>query len=142
MPRVAAAAKAILALAPASKLEPPTDLPADAKAIWNATVSALPSTYFNGEHVEMLRMYCMHSLYARALEAEIAVALIAEDRKLMAALMRAHALQSQRVASLGTKLRITPQSNKPAQQAQNQRANYTTGPKPWDWRAPDRDPAA
>jgi hypothetical protein len=124
---------ASLAVPSGSRLEPSADLPAEAAEVFRTVVEALPPNWFKPEHRALIEAFAVHSANARYLATQIDVARANnEPIAVVAQLMRLHSSQTARLSSLSTKLRLSPQANQRAQQAQNSRAAHVPGPKPWE----------
>ena len=94
----------------------------------------MPSDWFGGDNAPVLTELVRHISYSRKLGRELEAVQGKSgpvNRKLMLQLMRAHALQSNRVADLSTRLRLTPQSVN-RDKASTLRKNEPSGPLPWN----------
>jgi len=128
---------------PSQRERPPKDLTVKQQAIWRELVASVDRDWF-GDTRPLLTELCAHVDYARMIAGAIETvrAKLAElelgskEHKAMsrqlAGLLRAHGIQSSSIASLSTKLRLTPQSRQSARRADQVRAR--TGPRPWEWR--------
>jgi hypothetical protein len=96
----------------------------------------MPSKWITGENACMLVQLCRHVIYARGLAREITElqrSTAADEREHRLALMRLHVQQSQSIANLATKLRLTNQSRATNFQARTQAARAgTAATRPWD----------
>jgi hypothetical protein len=134
---------------------PPAQLDARERAIWIKITARLPVEWFTAETQPMLVELCRHIRIADDLSADrvVARAAIDEIRKqsqpdteaLVAAMqeyravLRAHGYQSERISSLATKLRLTPQARYAPSTAKREAGKVFEGPDPWnDW---GNDPA-
>ena len=120
---------------------PPTDLTPTQRKIWRELVADLDRDWFS-DTAHMLKELCAHIDYARMLAAgieQVRTRLAAvevgskEERTLsreLSSLLRSHGKQSASIASLSTKLRLTPQARQSARRADQVR--HRTGPRPWE----------
>jgi hypothetical protein len=130
---------------------PPPELDERERKIWRTITSQLPDNWFSADNMPLLKELCRHVRHADDLSVDIALArgeiervraepkrdpfnklwleALAEYRSLL----RLHALQSQQIGVLSTKMRLTPQSRYDKTYA----AKTTRGssyPDPWsDW---------
>src|SRR5690348_4514655 len=110
------------------RIKPPHDLHDDEVEIWSAMVSERPTDWFSASSAPLLAQLCRHVLHARRV-AELIKRAIAEisvndyDR-----LLRMKERETRVIASLSTKLRLTPQATT------NHRGNHMfvrIGRPPW-----------
>jgi hypothetical protein len=135
--RKSAEAQAIAALVfPAQPPPPPDDLTAEEVVEWRAIVGALPTDWFNSGSLPVLRELVRHIVLSRQVARELRTfdggslkdpAVFRQFRRLTAV----HLQQSNRIASLSTKLRLTPQSRYDPAKAARHSAGFAV-PKPWD----------
>jgi hypothetical protein len=135
---------------------PPVELEPREKRIWRDIVASLPADWFTTSQ-PVLTELCRHIRYSNELAVDVAQARTAIDQikmmpepplKLLLAamrdyriLLRSHGYQSERVANLSTKLRLSPQSRYQASTAQVRATEEPAGPEPWnDWAGADDDP--
>src|SRR6516164_725800 len=108
MPRQSAEAAALEMVAlPAPKLPPPADITEEQATIWRAIVDRLPAAWFGSDNAPVLTELVRHISYARKVAQELEAVQGKSgpaNRKLMLSLLRAHALQSNRIADLSTRL--------------------------------------
>jgi hypothetical protein len=144
-------------VAPEARLpppEPPPELEAREAYIWREITGKLPGDWFAPETTPMLKELCRHIRHADDLAIEMAemraaiesvkqsetmtiverMAAIAQGSKAMAAMLRAHGYQSERIGNLATKLRLTNQAKIPAGSAARKARDemQPTGVRPWD----------
>jgi hypothetical protein len=111
------------------------------QAIWRELVASVDRDWF-GDTRPLLTELCAHIDYARMIAGAIEqvraklveLPLGSKEAKSLsrqlASLLRSHGKQSSAIASLSTKLRLTPQSRQSARRADQVRAR--TGPRPWE----------
>ena len=120
---------------------PPADLTPSQQKIWRSIITSVDRDWF-GDTRPLLTELCAHIDYARMLAGgieEVRARLVGlplgskEERAMsrqLASLLRSHGKQSAAIASLSTKLRLTPQARQSARRADQVRAR--TGPRPWE----------
>lgn len=93
--------------------EPPGELTPEQVQIWHQTVNSLQADWFRGETLALLTQYCRHVVEARYL-GEFIEQMRGNgetfDLREYAAMLRARKGETDAIATLATKLRITPQS--------------------------------
>lgn len=97
-------------LSPNIYLPAPSELNARESAVWRDTVESMPSDWFGGDNVPMLVEYCRAVVMSDLLTGRVQAAFDSHDDKVMADMLRLRDMESKRVASLATKLRLTNQS--------------------------------
>jgi hypothetical protein len=129
---------------------PPPELDAREAKIWRQITGRLPADWFTAASGPMFKELCRHVRLADDLSEDIALARAAIDElrktpeppaKLLTAatrelrtLLRMHGLQSQRIGTLSTQLRLTPQSRYQPSTAEVKAAETPAGVPPWlDW---------
>jgi hypothetical protein len=145
---------------PGQRPPPPEELEPDQQLEWEAITARLPTDWFTGENIPMLKELCRHTTYARELAgqimkvraeiqavmgqsaAETAGSMEVAERKIQAGLrdelcrlLRSHGYQTERIGNLSTKLRLTKQSRYDASSAYRAAKDAgSTTKKPWlDW---------
>ena len=131
---------------PGKRRAPPPELNEREAKTWREIVARLPPGWFTSDNSAVLKELCRHVRLSDDLTADIATARAAVDDARRASistgkllrdylvLLRAHALQSERIGTLSTKLRLTNQSRE-AKAARSQADAASTYPEPWnDWR--------
>ena len=120
---------------------PPKDLTPTQRKIWREIISAVDRDWFNDvtplltelvAHIDYARMIAGAIEQVRAKLAELPLG-SKEERSFsrqLASLLRSHGKQSSAIASLSTKLRLTPQARQSARRASQIRER--TGPRPWE----------
>jgi hypothetical protein len=130
---------AALAIIPGTRPEPPLELEPEEQATWRTITSRLPQSWFTAENMPLLKELCRHVGYADALAADIVQLRQAPtvDVEELRAALRAHALQSERIGNLSTKLRLTKQSRLDRESAGIEARKSAAGVKPWEgWGLP------
>lgn len=155
------------AVIPGAPLPAPVELEPECAAIWNAIVARLPVDWITIENKPLLIAYCRHAIYSErfaqdimalrvtleVLDSEGPPAKAPEKRDWAKAvdtttaklheLHKMHALETDRIIALATKMRFTQQSRYfPDKAATKSRQAPPMGPKPWrDWGDADDKPA-
>ena len=142
MPRKSAAELAVVgAIIPGARPPPPDDLQPEEKTTWTTITASLSSDWFTACNLPMLKELCRHIAYADWLAQDITrLRKLEGNAKTEATLrdaLRAHGLQSERIANLSTKLRLTQRSRYArADAAGSATRDASPYPKPWlDWRS-------
>lgn len=112
--------------------EPPADLNEAEAAEWRTVVGARPPEWFRGGVEPLLAQYVRAIVRARALAPLVAEAL-ASSAPDLGALLRAELAVTNTIATLATRMRLTPQSRYTAQSAATAAKRMADGPKPWEY---------
>jgi hypothetical protein len=141
MSRTSAAAQVVCAI-PAAPLPAPDYLTPEQQKDWQDLVGNLPSNWFSTHDKPLLVELVRHQASARQLSAEIAKirrwsltdlsARTAKRRAIFVRLLRSAVLESETIARLCTRLRLTPQSQQRTRDAGIARQRAPSGPRPWD----------
>jgi hypothetical protein len=139
---------------------PPPELDEREVKIWTQITASLPADWFGASwpvlvelvrHIRLSDDLMTDVAQARAVIDELrktsepSSKLLLEASKRYRVLLRLHATQSQRVGTLATQLRLTPQSRYQASSARTAAAQEASSyPEPWsDWgNEPSSDPAS
>ena len=117
------------------RLDPPDDLPSEQREIWLRVTASRPAEWFGGEHLDMLRSYTRHVVYAdtiaRTLDT-VRAEWLADPERLAdyKDLYKLHELQSRAAAQWATRMRLTQQSVD-KKIAKGKADNFTPGARPW-----------
>jgi hypothetical protein len=133
-----------VAIIPGQREPPPDNLAPAEQEAWRAITAALPHDWFGPEALPMLKELCRHLRYSDLVAAMIREALESDAAESNAdnggglaelvALLRAHGYQTERIANLSTKLRLTNQSRYSSARAADQHRRRAGGGRPWeDW---------
>jgi hypothetical protein len=138
MPRQSVASHAAVEYAlQGPKLAPPVGLTKEQAGYWRALVDAFPAERFGVDHVPVLLELVRHM----ATSARIDEGLSAMKRRPKGAdffaLATAARDEAKLIAALASKLRLTPDTTKAQQQAENERKRTPPGPRPWEARVED-----
>jgi hypothetical protein len=137
--RKSAAELAVGPIIPGARPSPPDDLEPAEQATWREITASLPADWFTAETIPMLRELCRHIHYAAELAKDITrlrkLESNARTDAMLRDVLRAHALQSERIGNISTKLRLTKLSRYArADAAYSASKDAGPYPKPWtDW---------
>jgi hypothetical protein len=109
--RKSAAELAVVPILAEQRPEPPADLSAAEREVWQLTVRGMRGDWFGPEVQPILRCYCTQVVTADVLAEALRTTDIADIRS-YARLLALHRGATKTMVSLATKLRITPQSNR------------------------------
>lgn len=128
-----------LAIAPLIEIEPrpvaPSELVDEEAAEWEKIVARMPAIWFTKETHPLLVQLCRHIVAARRLAQLIHQAAHGDEDfqvEYYMRLLRAITGQTAVIASVSTKLRITPQSSYDAKVAGTAKGNSSDIRKPWE----------
>jgi hypothetical protein len=124
--RTSASAASIIPLGPGMpRIEPPKGFDADEKALWRQIVGTMPADWFDLGSAPMLAKLCEHLVAAdglkKAYKTNGDIELLKNWRE-----------ETKVIASLATKLRLTPQSRYDCFKAANKLKNTVRGIKAWE----------
>lgn len=117
------------------RADAPYDLPDEAADVWHATLEALPAGWIGSEAEPILAAYCRTTVSLRRIGQLIHGCEHGPGDLVLgeyALLLREHARQAQVLKTLGTSLRLTPQSRLRAEGAARRVDGHHKGPKPWE----------
>jgi phage terminase small subunit len=123
-------------LALARRPEPPAHLGDDAAAIWRAITNSLPANWFSAGTLPLLEALCGLTVSQRCTLRALQVAERGGDdfdRESWEKLQKQLGEVSGRIATLATRLRLTPQSRYGARAADTAARTSGDGPKPWEF---------
>jgi hypothetical protein len=137
--RKSAEAQASVATAlvfPAQPPRSPDDLTAEEAVEWRGIVGGLPADWFNSGSLPVLRELVRHIVLSRQVAVELHAfsGISLKDATVLSQfrrLTKLHLEQSNKIASLSTKLRLTPQSRYDPAKAARHSADSRL-PKPWE----------
>jgi hypothetical protein len=115
---------------PGEQLPAPDDLIAAEAALWRRVVDSKPASWFSADCAPLLAEYCRAAVVCDRLAQRIQTALRAADPRGLKRLLDARHQEAVRLATLGTKLRLTPQSKYTAKSAATAERRVA-GPRPW-----------
>lgn len=133
MSRPSSASLSIVPVSSLQRLDPPCDLTDSEAELWVAVVESKPADWFQADSAPLLKEYVRAVVMSDRLSLLVEAALAGdagEDGLGLKDALRLRDMESKRVASLGTKLRLTQQSRyTPKASATADRA--AGGARPW-----------
>ena len=140
MGKIGRKSAAELAMAPLITIEPrpvaPSELVDEEATEWEKIVARMPASWFTKECHPLLIQLCRHIIAARRLAQLIHQAAHGDEdfhAEYYMRLLRALTGQTAVIASVSTKLRITPQSSYDAKVAGTAKGNSSDLTPPWEW---------
>ena len=124
--------KVIEVAGPQMHLEAPDYLTSEQAAIWAQTVRARPSDYFGEDAVPLLVEYCRAAAMCDDLALQVEAAKVGGEKGVLKLALQLRDMESRRLTSIGTKLRITNQSRY-TPKAANTAAKAGGGGKVWQF---------
>jgi phage terminase small subunit len=116
VPRTSSAARSVLNLTALSpRLQPPPELGGLEREVFVATVAALDSHHFEAADVVLLCAYCRAAALERRAAEELQVCAVEDGAP--SPWLKVHASAVRSLASLATKLKLSPQARKPNHRA-------------------------
>ena len=103
--------------------------------LWRQVVEALPADWFNGSNLALLAQYCRQVVSARRIAQMLATMECgpdALDLKERRDLMRSQGQETERIASLATKMRLSQQAVYGARSAATAQRSAPAGKRPWE----------
>lgn len=91
-------------------LPPPSSLTADQAEVWRETVGARSGDFFGQDVAPLLEEYCRVVVMCRLLALQVEAAIAGGDAAEIKASLQLRDMESRRLTSIATKLRITNQS--------------------------------
>jgi phage terminase small subunit len=116
----------------------PYDLPDEAAEVWKATLEALPADWLGAEAHPVLAAYCRVTVQLRRLGQLIHQSETGSDQLDLVSytvLIKTHGAAAQVLKTLGTALRLTPQTRLRAETAARKADGTPLASKPWEFRA-------
>ena len=120
----------VVPLAPQRRPEPPEHLNEAEATEWRELVAAMRSDWFGRESHGLLESYVRHVCLARLI-ANVIPAQIGDDIAAFDKLTAMHARETQALATLATRMRLSQQSTR---DEKTRKQNEHVGPLPWEIR--------
>jgi hypothetical protein len=130
MSRQSTASLSVVPVEPVVRLQPPADLEPDEAALWRRVVDAKPADYFGDESAPVLAEYVRASVMADLLDKQVKTAIAGGEPAEIKAMLQLRDMESKRVLSIATKLRLTNQSRYTPQAAATA-SKKASGARPW-----------
>jgi len=135
MARKSTASLSVVQVGARARLLAPDDLTADQAALWQSVVESKPVEWFGEDSAPLLKEYVRAACMADWLEGKVRDSMKAADGNVLKAFMQMRDMESKRVASMATKLRLTQQSRYTPKAANTADKKVTDGGKPWQFGA-------
>lgn len=114
------------------RLDPPSSLTEQEAVIWRDVVAAKPVDWFDRDGAPMLMEYCRATVMCDLLSFKIQALLVGDPDGELKDTLKLRDMESRRLTSLGTKLRLTQQSRYTPQAAGTATKRAAGGKKPWE----------
>jgi hypothetical protein len=114
------------------RLHPPADMTADQAKIWQEVVDAKPVDWFAEDTAPLLAEYCRAAAMCNTLATMVEAAIAGGEVKELKDVMQMRDMESRRLTSIGTKLRLTNQARYTPQAAATATKRVAGGKKPWE----------
>ena len=130
MSRQSTASLSIVPAGALPRLAPPDDLEPAEAALWRRVVDAKPADYFGEDSALLLAEYVRGCVMADLLDKQVKGAIAGGETGEIKALLQLRDMESRRVLSIATKLRLTNQSRY-TPQAASTASKKASGARPW-----------
>jgi|SRR5690606_1953736 len=110
MSKKSSASLSVLPVQPLARLAPPEGLSKAEAEMWQAVVDSKPADWFAEDSAPLLLEYVRAKVSCDVLHAQVQAALSGGDPKEIKEAMQLRDMESRRLLSIGTKLRLTQQS--------------------------------
>lgn len=114
------------------RLQPPDDLTPEQARIWQDVVDAKPVDWFSEDTAPLLTEYCRAAAMCQTLAIMVEAAIAGGEVKELGDVLRLRDMESRRLTSIGTKLRLTNQSRYTPQASATAAKRVAGGKKPWE----------
>lgn len=114
-----------------SRVEPPASLSAAQTDIWRSVTSVMPADWWNASNVALLTEYVRAVETVDILAGRISVAMSGGDVGEIKELLKMRDMESRRMTSLATKMRLSQQSSYTDKSADTAKRNAGGARKPW-----------
>lgn len=133
MARKSVAGLSVVSIGGRARLEAPDDLTEEQSALWRAVADSKPVDWFDQDSAPLLKEYVRAAVASDWLEEQVRLAMAGDDVSALDKTMRLRDMESKRVSSLGTKLRLTPQSRYNPASANTANNKVRSGERPWQF---------
>ena len=114
------------------RIQPPSDLTPEQARIWQDVVDAKPVDWFSEDTAPLLTEYCRAAAMCQTLAIMVEAAIAGGEVKELGDVLRLRDMESRRLTSIGTKLRLTNQSRYTPQASATAAKRVAGGKKPWE----------
>lgn len=132
MARKSTASLSVVQVGVRSRQPAPSDLTTEQASLWIAVVESKPVDWFAEDSAPLLKEYVRAACMADWLEVQVRTAMVGGEGADLKAVMQLRDMESKRVASLATKLRLTQQSRYTPKAADTAN-NRVSSRKPWQF---------
>lgn len=130
MGRKSSASLSVLPVTPIKRIAQPDGLTDAESALWGRVVGSKPAEWFGEDAAPLLHEYVRAAVMCGVLDVMVKAAIAGGDAGELAQSIKLRDMEAKRAMSIGTKLRLTPQSRYTPQAAStaNKKA---AGARPW-----------
>lgn len=125
------ASLSVVPVKPMGRVDAPAGLTAEEKGHWDEIVNSMPADWFSGSSVPVLVEYVRAKTSCDLCHLSVAAAMAGGEPKEIESAMKIRDMESRRLVSLATKLRLTQQSRY-TPKAANTAAKKVGNTRPWD----------
>jgi hypothetical protein len=129
MPHKSVQALSVVPAALPQRPKPPAELTEEQASEWRAIVGCMPVDYFQPAQFPLLVEFCRHVAAARVVAQLLDATDLRTDLARYDRLSRMHVRESQAIAMLATKMRLTHTGR---QRIEKRTTMTTGGPRPWE----------
>ena len=133
MARKSTASLSVVQVGTRERLAAPDDLTEEQSALWKSVVDSKPIDWFAEDSAPLLKEYVRAACMADWMEAQVQAAMTGDDAALLKSFMQMRDMESKRVASLATKLRLTQQSRYTPGAAATAEKKAGAAGRPWQF---------
>lgn len=133
MARKSTASLSVVQVGVRTRMDAPADLTTDQATLWKSVVESKPVEWFGEDSAPLLKEYVRAACMADWLEGQVRDSMNAGDGNALKTFMQMRDMESKRVASMATKLRLTQQSRYTPKAADTANNKAAAGGKPWQF---------
>lgn len=133
MARKSTASLSVVKVGVRVRLTAPDDLTPEQATLWRSVVDSKPVDWFAEDSSPLLKEYVRAACMADWLEVQVQAAMVGDAGGSLKSFMQMRDMESKRVASLATKLRLTQQSRYTPAAAATADKKSGDGTKPWQF---------
>ncbi|HUX23214.1 MAG TPA: hypothetical protein VMV87_01230 [Burkholderiales bacterium] len=133
MARKSTASLSVVQVGVRVRLPAPADLTPEQAALWTAAVESKPIDWFAEDSSPLLKEYVRACCMTDWMETQVQAAMVGADGAALGSFMKLRDMESKRVASMATKLRLTQQSRYTPAAAATADKKAGSGGKPWQF---------
>lgn len=110
MSRPSASSLAVVAPATKARMAPPANITPEESVVWRDVVDSKPVDWFGADSAPLLAEYCRATVACDRLSAMVEAAFAGGDPAVLKDVVKLRDIESRRLTTIGTKLRLTQQS--------------------------------